>query len=255
MLNAGKQELVSENIVWDHLKDVTVGGWIAEYSSETIAKQMVMSMSGTVVTDATGASDASQIKRNPFNPDPPSLTDLLNGSYVRGINCGTENPEECLKPKYGAIVELDPLADTFFKMLDPSSPDSIPRLFAIHYDGIRLTPEQTAFLSVAKQHMDVVYLVRRLAMSGQQIPTRVATFLSEWMAIEIALEMMLDYADTANIAMSNIDNKDDIDMLNIYELKENYRQEASVLRQELEAKFSADASIAQLVNNVLNRTK
>ena len=214
-----------------------------------VAKEMIMSLSGTVVTDAMGATVDTDVKRNPVSPVPPTLKSIVSGKEIHGLTCS--DIRDCLVVEPGLVTTLDPMSEIFFKMLDPASPDSISFKFGIHENGISLTDAEAAFLEAAKSHMDIVPTLRKLALSGRTMKSTTAMFLAEWIAIEIALEFMLDYVNTSQVALSNLDNTAGIPPRNIFNLRDSYRAEAKELRTELVEKFEAEANINAIIDSVM----
>lgn len=253
LIDSGSKEKMNGNSVWDHLAKMdTVGGYIEAEAGTEVAKQLIMSLSGTLVYNANNATNDSEIVRTPWKPAPPTLKSIVEGEEILGLRC---MDADCLEIEHGAIDTLDPLADTFFKMLDPARGDSIPSKFAVHESSIVLTDTETAFLDAASKHVDIVPLIRKLALTGRTMQPKVATFISEWMAIEIGLAFMLDYIETGQAALGSLENRDEIPEVNIFELRENYRAEARTLRQELEGTLSAEADINSIIASIIAASK
>lgn len=248
MLDAGRHDEINENIIWDHMVDVTVGGWLAEVAGEEVAKQMIMSMSGTTVVDATGASSESEINYNKVAPVEISLTDVVNGGEIDGLIC-MDNANDCLQPAPGVIIEQDPLAEQFYEMLDPHNDQSIPNKFAVHEDGISFDDDELAFMRAAQRHFDLQKFMHSLAMKGNKLPARTAEVIAETMAIEIALEFMLDYLDQATTIVGAVENQSEIQEINPFIMSAKFREEAATLREELSKKLEDDANLLSALVN------
>lgn len=246
-----KKEMLNGNAVWNHLLKVnTIGGWLEDQLSEDIAREMIMSMSGTTVTDASAANYVEAIKHNTFPAMPPTLDSLVNGESIKGLTCGAD-VAECLNPKEGEITPFTPMSKTFFEYLDPTSANSITFKFAIHEDGLGLTDDQAAFLEAVSGHMDITGTIRKLGLNGRTLRMSVAEFLSQWIAIDLAETFMLDYVNTSVSVMGNIDDKSAAPEINVYEMRDMYRAEASAMRGKLVEKYEAEANIRNIIDSML----
>jgi len=251
VLDAGGQDIISGNVVWEHLDGMTIGGWLAATAGENVARELIMTLSGTDILDATGASNEDEIEPNPLLARPISLTDFIKGGEITGLKCN--NYTDCLDVEVdGVLFTLDPMVDTFMAFLDPDQPDSIVTKFAIHYDDIELTPPETAFLQAAQRHADVQKYIHSLAMTGNRMPRKTAEIISEMMAIDIALTFMIEYVQTAVIVLSNIDNKAAIAPMNQFTLTHMYREEAEMLRDDLIKRLETDANLSTTMKNAMD---
>ena len=251
MLDAGENAKLSGNLVWNHMDGMQIRGWLATAAGENVAKEMIMSLSGTDITDATNAgTDDTQIKHDPRKAKPISLADIVKGGDIEGLKCN--DYIDCLDVQEDVLFNLPPMADTFFEFLDPNNPNSIVTKFAVHIPTETLTNDEVAFLMAAQRHADIQKFIHSLAMSGNSFPTRTAEMVAELMAIEIALTFMLEYVDTAVSVLAALDTKTQIEPMNQFELSLKYREEADSLRKELAEKLEADANLSTMLKNALN---
>lgn len=255
MLDTGQHDKLSGNLVWKHMDGMTINGWLAHVMGENVAKELIMTLSGTDITDATSAgTDESKIDHDPKPPLPISLLDIIEGGEIEGLKChDSPSPyDKCLDVREGVLFDLDPMAKEFYKYLDQDDNLSIVNKYAIHRDSVKLEPEQTAFLMAAGRHVDIMKTLHALGMSNNAMPSRHAEILSELMAIEIALHFMLEYVDTAVKVLSALDGKAKLEPINPYSLKADYREQADSLRKKLSESIEADANLSTALKNALD---